>query len=151
MQKSQLSRQVARVLQDTGWREHRQATSQVEMWTRALSPEFVPFPAARNALARFGGIRVEQDSPGEECARETFELDPLLAAGEEDLFRSCEAILSAKLYPLGESGGGNVFLAISDAGEVHALMHDIWLVGTSIEEALERLIRGLTLQKVHSL
>jgi hypothetical protein len=44
-------------------------TTAVERWERALSPEFVLFPAARDALLRFGGIRVEQEGPGRQWAR----------------------------------------------------------------------------------
>lgn len=115
---------------------------------RTLSPDFELFPAAREALERFGGIRVEQEAPGEDCKRETFDLDPSLALGEEDRFRSFEPLISGKLYPLGEAGAGHAFLAISERGEVYALMHDLWLVGRSIDDALERLIRGRHLQKL---
>jgi hypothetical protein len=79
---------------------------------------------------------------GEECARESIELIPLLAVGEEDRFRAFATVLGTKLYPLGEAGNGHVFLAISEEGRVYALMDELWLVGDTMEAALENLVRG---------
>ncbi len=108
-----------------------------------LGPGFPLFPAARDALARYGGISVRQSGAGEECARETFELIPLLALGEEEFFREVGSRVGTRLYPLGEAGGGHLFLAISTEGRVFAFMDDdIWLLGESMEEGLEALVSG---------
>ena len=62
------------------------------MWQHALSHGFQLFGAAREALARFGGLRIDQYGPGAECAREAFEINPTLAVGEERRFRRFEDV-----------------------------------------------------------
>jgi hypothetical protein len=118
------------------------ASAKLGSWTSQLAPGFVIFPAAAVALRRFGGIDVVQSGWGVSVARETFTLDPTLALGEEDRFRDYEVLIGQHLYPLGECGNGNYFLAISEDGSVFALMEGIDLVGRSVDEAIENLIAG---------
>ncbi len=94
------------------------------------------------ALKHYGGIHVKQSGPGEEAARESFELNPLLAIGEEDRFAEHALRIGEPLYPLGEAGNGHVFLAIAADGRVFALMEDLWFLGENMEAAIERLILG---------
>ena len=143
-----LSDDARRALMNAGWSDGRNMAEQVDEWSRQLAPGFLMFPVARSALSRFGTVQVQQTGPGEECARESFEFDPMLALGEDDRFRQFEERLSTRLYPLGEAGGGHVFLAISETGHVFALMDELWLVAPTIEGAIEALVRGLQLRKV---
>ena len=116
----------------------------MERWRRELEGPggFVRFPAATAALAEFGGLRVEQGGAGVTSARETFELDPTLAVGEADRFARFESIVGRRLYPLGEAGGGQYFLAISEDGQVFGVGDSIFDIGRTISEAIENLIVG---------
>jgi hypothetical protein len=134
--------EVRKVLKAAGWAEQRNITTQMGIWFSQLSPAFQSFTAAETALKRYGGIHVRQNGPGEETARESFELDPLLVIGEEDRFEQHASRLGQSLYPLGEAGNGHVFLAIGPDGRVFALMDDLWLLGETMEAALETLVLG---------
>ncbi len=91
---------------------------------------------------------MKQSGPGAEAARESFELNPLLAIGEEDRFAEHALRIGEPLYPLGEAANGHVFLAIAADGRVYALMEELWFLGESMEAAIERLILGRVLQPV---
>lgn len=134
--------EVRRVLNAAGWTEQWNVEKETEAWCRELSPCFRLFEAAEIALRRYGGLQVIQAGPREEAARESFELNPLLAIGEEDRFGDYSSRLGEPLYPLGEAGNGHVFLAIAADGRVFALMERIWFLGESMEAALETLILG---------
>lgn len=134
--------EVRRVLNAAGWTEQRNVAREIDAWSLKLSPGFRLFPAAEMTLRRYGGIHIKQAGPGEETARESFELNPLLAIGEEDRFDEYACRLGKPLYPLGEAGNGHVFLAIASDGRVFALMEDLWLLGENMEAALETLILG---------
>ena len=139
---------VAEVLLAAGWADSWDKASAVLDWTRKLELGFAIFPAAQQALRRFGGLRVEQRGPGEMCARETFVIDPLLALYEDDRFQAYASPLGTELYPLGEAAAGHVFLAISTDGRVFALMDEIWLIGNTIEAAIESLVRGRAAERL---
>jgi hypothetical protein len=124
-----------------GWAEDRHVADEVLRWDRALLEEgFAMHPAARQALTRFGGLRLRQRGLGETMPIGDIDLDPLLALGERDRFEVHEAVIGTRLYPL----GGHYFLAIATDGNVFTLMEDIVLVGASIEEALDNLVAGRT-------
>lgn len=142
--------EVVRVLYAAGWTEQRSVENETEAWSIELSPGFRLFPAAEMALRQYGGIHIKQSGPGEETARESFELNPLLAIGEEDRFDEHASRLGEPLYPLGEAGNGHVFLAIAPDGRVFALMDDLWFLGESMEAAIERLILGQSPKVVFS-
>lgn len=78
---------------------------------------------------------------GEVWSRQSFRIDPALALGEEDRFTDFSRMLGTRLFPLGEAGH-EAFLALGEDGKVYALMLDLWLVGDSMEEAIEALVRG---------
>lgn len=134
--------EVRKVLQAAGWAEQQNLATEVGTWSSQLSPGFQLFPAAETALKRYGGIHVRQNGAGVETARESFELNPLLVIGEEDRFEQHASRLGQSLYPLGEAGNGHVFLAIDPSGRVFALMEDLWLLGETMEAALETLVLG---------
>ncbi len=100
------------------------------------------FHSAERVLLEFGGLIVNQQGPGETCAREPFEIDPTLAGYEGDRFNELSTEVNTKLYPLGEVANGTSFWAIGDNEHVYILMNEILLLGKNIDEALERLIIG---------
>lgn len=135
------SRDVSNVLRTAGWDPERERSNDVAGWVRALEPEFSPFPRALEVLTRFGGVDVKLSGPGEAWARQSFRFDPTRAEGEGDRFSDFSRMLGVRLYPLGEVGN-EAFLAISEDGKVYALMLDLWLVGATIEDAIETMVRG---------
>jgi hypothetical protein len=142
---SRLSRDVVGVLESTGWKRDHYNPTQVDEWCVALATggsRFEIFPAAAEALSVYGGLRLEQRSPGLSMARETLELDPTLALGEDDRFDRFANVVGRRLFPLGEGGGGAYFLAISEDGMVFGVGDFIVEVGRSIDEALTNLVVG---------
>ena len=103
------------------------------------------FAEAERALSEFGGLEVNQEGEGKTCAREPFVLIPTVGTGAKYNFDEFSEHIGMRLYPLGEAAGGNYFLAIGETGQVFFLMHHIRLLGQNIEEALENLIRGISL------
>lgn len=134
--------QVDDVLKPAGWTEQTDRSQAVQSWIQTLRHEFTASAKALDALHRFGGLHVRQHGPGESVAREEFVIDPLLAVGEADRLREFSIALGTELFPIGEAGNGHVFLAIAPDGRVFALMEDAWLLGRTIDEAIESLIRG---------
>jgi hypothetical protein len=139
---------VLRVLAEAGWTPEWDASAQAEQWINSLTDKFPLVPGILQVLRRYGGLRVRQGGAGRECARESFEIDPMLASGEGPRFSRFSRVLGRRLFPLGEAGSGHVFLALGDDGKVYALMHDLWRLADSIETALEVLVEGLRVQKL---
>jgi hypothetical protein len=134
---------IHQILADAGWRAERADDLVLETWkARLTSPYFVMFPAAERALREFGGLRVIQRGPGMNMPRDTFDLDPALAFGEEERFERFGNVIGQQLFPLGEGGAGHYFLGIAEDGRVFAIAETIDLVGGSIEEAIENLVTG---------
>ncbi len=136
---------VADVLRKAGWFEGRRVEQAAECWTAALDEldAFEIFPAARDVLAEFGGIQVDQEGQGVDCAREPFRIIPLAALDHGDGFAEWATVLGTQLYPLGEAAAGQYLLTIDDEGRVCLLMADAQLLGDSFDEALVHLIRGI--------
>ena len=103
---------------------------------------FEMFPAAEEVLSEFGGLKVDQQGPGETGAREPFQFDPALAGYEEEFFSDFSRLVNTKLYPLGEAANGHSYWAIGENGNVYLVMFEIGLLGKNIEEALDNLIIG---------
>jgi hypothetical protein len=135
---------VLRVLEGAGWYPGRHVDPLVVGWRAELDDRggFVMFPAAEGALLEFGGIAVRQSGAGVECARESFDLVPTLAVGEEDRFAEAEARVDAKLYPLGEYASGHYFIAIAVNGSMFLVMDDIWKLSDDVDSGIEALIVG---------
>jgi hypothetical protein len=147
---SRFSKNVQTVLLEAGWMPGRFAKNEMEIWNRKLtSKEFELFPAARDVLLEFGGLNVVQHGPGDEFAREPFNLDPLIGEYEADFFVSYSKVIGEKLFPLGENIGGYALLAIGESGKIYSLAGGIvWLVGNTIDDALEHLIRGFGIHQL---
>jgi SUKH-3 immunity protein len=105
--------------------------------------------AARRAQEEFGGLRFDGDQPGEECASTPFEMDPMLAVFEEEVFHEYQPAVG-QLFPLGEAGRGRVFLGIDEGGRVYFVSDDYFeLAGDSIYDAVEAMVVGRRSRRVH--
>ncbi|WP_394827857.1 SUKH-3 domain-containing protein [Pendulispora albinea] len=136
---------VRETLMRAGWVPGRRDEARANEWAHQLdSPGGLQiFDAARAALAEFGGLKVDVVGPGIDFAKTSFELDPLLAIGEEDRFEDAASQLARRVYPLGDVGGGHAFLAIDDRGAVYFINESgPTLLGHTIENALAALIQG---------
>lgn len=140
------SEDVQQVLVAAGWEPERAQPGRVDEWEAAL-PEFQMSPAARRALHEFGGLEVTLEGPGITMARVPFDLRPELASGEDDRFSEYYARVGP-LFPLGEVEHGHHFLAIAPDGQVYVVGDNIQRAGRTLDEALERFVRGIELDPV---
>jgi hypothetical protein len=143
---------VDAALRDAGWQPGRWDIVRAEEWADALRAHITPaghlhtvFPAAVEAWAEFGGLRITGQGPGRQIAPATVRIDPLagihLARTLSDLGRS----LDTEISPLGEEGEGQAVLAIDTAGRVYSIDHTgDWYLGPTIDRALGSLITGMT-------
>ncbi|MEU8705938.1 SUKH-3 domain-containing protein [Streptomyces sp. NPDC048565] len=142
---------VDAALHDAGWQPGRWNIRQAEEWADALRSHASPaghqhavFPAAVEAWAEFGGLRITASAPGRQIATTTVHIDPLgglhLARTLGDLGRALET----EVAPLGEEGDGQAILAIDSEGRVYSIDHTgDWYLGSDIDRALETLMTGV--------
>ncbi len=138
------SEETERRMRKAGWYPGRDVSELVEKWKRKLSRpgRFYMFAAAERALREFGGIRVEVEGPGLECARSGFRINPMLAGWELDRFSAYEERIGVRIFPLGLAVGGSCFLTIGEDGRVFLSVEDVWPLGDSLADALDALIVG---------
>ncbi|MEU4151515.1 SUKH-3 domain-containing protein [Streptomyces sp. NPDC026659] len=137
-------------LRTAGWHPGRWNIKQAEIWADTLREHLSPaghrhtvFPAAVEAWAEFGGLRVNPTGTGRQVAPATLHLDPLhglhLARTLGDLGRA----LGTEVSPLGEETATAALLAIDAEGRVYALDHSgDWYLGPDIDHALTTLVMG---------
>ncbi|WP_437951433.1 SUKH-3 domain-containing protein [Sorangium sp. So ce296] len=127
-----------------GWYKGRRNAQRVAEWRQNLETPngFQMSLAAERALEEFGGLRVDCQGPGLECARGSFDLDPELASGEEERFDRFRAQVGSDLFPLGEAFDGQAFLAIDSTGRVYLIGDRVQLMGSSIRGALDSILMG---------
>lgn len=142
---------VDAALRAAGWQPGRWDIKQAEIWADALREHTSPaghrhtvFPAAVEAWAEFGGLRIAPGGSGRQIAPATLHLDPLhgrhLARTLGDLGRA----LGTELCPLGTETDTAAALAIDTEGRVYALDHTgDWYLGPDIDHALATLITGI--------
>ncbi|MEU6605054.1 SUKH-3 domain-containing protein [Streptomyces shenzhenensis] len=142
---------VDAALRSAGWQPGQWDIKQAEAWADALRAHTSPaghrhavFPAAVEAWAEFGGLRITPTGPGRQVAPATLHLDPLhglhLARTLGDLGRA----LNTELCPLGEESDTGALLAIDAEGRVYTLDHTgDWYLGPDIDRALAALIGGI--------
>lgn len=142
---------VDAALRAAGWQPGRWDIKQAEFWADALREHSSPaghrhsvFPAAVEAWAEFGGLRVVPAGPGRQIAPAALDLDPLhglhLARTLGDLGRA----LGTDVCPLGAESDTQALLAIDAEGRVYALDHTgDWYLGPGIDQALTALVSGL--------
>ncbi|MEV7243268.1 SUKH-3 domain-containing protein [Streptomyces sp. NPDC093248] len=141
---------VDAALRAAGWQPGRWDIKQAEFWADTLREHTSPaghrhtvFPAAVEAWAEFGGLRIAPTGPGRRVAPATLHLDPLhglhLARTLGDLGRA----LGTEVSPLGEETDTSALLAIDTEGRVYALDHTgDWYLGPDIDQALSTLVAG---------
>ncbi|MGW6739783.1 SUKH-3 domain-containing protein [Streptomyces sp. NPDC055025] len=142
---------VDAALREAGWRPGRRDMRQAEEWADALRAHITPaghrlnvFPAAVEAWAEFGGLRLTAPGPGRQIAPASLLIDPLaglhLARTLADLGRS----LDTEISPLGEENDGQAVLAIDTAGRVFSIDHTgDWYLGPDLDRALGTLLTGM--------
>ncbi|MEV4972812.1 SUKH-3 domain-containing protein [Streptomyces scopuliridis] len=142
---------VEAALREAGWQPGRWDIRQAEEWADALRAHTTPaghrhavFPAAVEAWAEFGGLRVIAPGPGRQIAPAVVRIDPIagihLARTLADLGRS----LDTEISPLGEEGDGQALLAIDTTGRVFSIDHTgDWYLGPDLDQALGTLLTGL--------
>ncbi|WP_405390332.1 SUKH-3 domain-containing protein [Streptomyces sp. NBC_01102] len=141
---------VDAALRQAGWEPGRWDIRQAEEWADALRSHASPaghqhavFPAAVEAWAEFGGLRITASAPGRQIAPAAVRIDPLsglhLARTLGDLGRALET----EVAPLGEEGDGQAVLAMDSEGRVYSIDHTgDWYLGSDIDRALATLITG---------
>lgn len=135
---------VANVLKSAGWHEGRRMRIEVLEWKAKLSSSsgFKMSQAAEDALLEFGKIKVELSGPGIDYSQTGFEMDPMLALGEEDRFAGFDSKNDLQLFPLGEVGEGQAFFGIAPNRKVYLVGDKIEFMGKDIFESLESLVLG---------
>lgn len=109
------------------------------------------FPAAVEAWAEFGGLRITGPAPGRQTAPAPVTIDPLsglhLARTLADLGRA----LDTEIAPLGDEGDGRALLAIDTEGRIYSIDHTgDWYLGHDIDQGLTTLITGLNAARLGS-
>ncbi|MGW2581219.1 SUKH-3 domain-containing protein [Streptomyces virginiae] len=135
------SAEVEAVLRGAGWCPGRRVGT-AGWWERLEADGFRGHPAAEAFLREFGGLTVGHGGPGITRAREAFELDPLLALGEDDRFGGWGEAIGRQLFPLGELDHGHAFLGLDERGELYAVADRLARFGR-IPEAIENLVLGV--------
>jgi hypothetical protein len=142
---------VDAALRAAGWQPGRWDIQQAEIWADTLRGHISPaghlhavFPAAVEAWAEFGGLRIAPTGTGRQIAPAVLHLDPLhglhLARTLSDLGRA----LGTEVSPLGAETDTHAVLAMDAAGRVYALDHTgDWYLGGTIEQALTALVSGM--------
>ena len=130
---------VAAELRRSGWFPGR--TIEISNYKDGL-PGFLWHEAAERFLEEFGGIRVDLHGPGRSVAKEPFEIDPELAAGEEGRFEELSQKYHRQLFPVGELGQGEFFLAVDQESILYMVGSSIFRLGPSAE-GLGKLVLGI--------
>ncbi|GGO88356.1 SUKH-3 domain-containing protein [Wenjunlia tyrosinilytica] len=142
---------VDSALREAGWQPGRWDMPQAEAWADRLRAHTSPgghqhslSPAAVEAWAEFGGLRVEVSGAGRQIARTPFTLDPLRGLHLARTFSDLGRALETEVSPLGEEAGGRAALAIDTQGRVYSLDHTgDWFLGPDLDQALTTLISGI--------
>ncbi|MEV6959256.1 SUKH-3 domain-containing protein [Streptomyces sp. NPDC051207] len=141
---------VDAALRAAGWQPGRWDIKQAEIWADTLRDHTSPgghrhsvFPAAVEAWAEFGTLRVTPAGPGRRIAPTALHVDPLhglhMARTLGDLGRA----LGTEVCPLGAETDSRALLAIDTEGRVYALDHTgDWYLGATIDQALTALVTG---------
>ncbi|MCT9080902.1 SUKH-3 domain-containing protein [Streptomyces fulvoviolaceus] len=135
------SAEVEAVLRGAGWYPGRSVDTTA--WRERLEADgFHIHSAAEEFLREFGGLTVGSGGSGITSAREAFELDPLLALGEDDRFGDWGEEIGRRIAPLGEVDHGRFFLGLDEHGELYLVAGRPARFGR-MPEALENLVLGV--------
>ncbi|MER5599345.1 SUKH-3 domain-containing protein [Streptomyces sp. NPDC002265] len=142
---------VDATLRAAGWQPGRWDIKQAEIWADTLREHTSPaghrhtvFPAAVEAWAEFGGLRIAPPGAGRQVAPAALHLDPLhglhMARTLGDLGRA----LGTEVCPLGTETDTQAVLTIDTEGRVYTLDHTgDWYLGPDIDHALALLVTGI--------
>ncbi|MEU0676203.1 SUKH-3 domain-containing protein [Streptomyces sp. NPDC006172] len=141
---------VDAALRAAGWRPGRWDIKQAELWADRLRDHTSPaghrhavFPAAVEAWAEFGGLRVAPTGPGRQIAPATVDLNPLHGLHMARTLADLSRALDTDVSPLGAETDHNGLIAIDTEGRVYALDHTgDWYLGPDIDQALGALVSG---------
>lgn len=141
---------VAETLAVAGWTQGHRDDDRARDWALRLAALAAPdgrqhtvVPAAVEAYAEFGGLRVCPQGEGEQVAPSTFHLDPFLVRHSVHTLAALATATGAALTPLGEEGDGTGILAVDERGRVFVLDHTgEWFVGGDLDEAVTVLVLG---------
>ncbi|GAA0726735.1 SUKH-3 domain-containing protein [Dactylosporangium roseum] len=149
--RTRLPEDVRRVLTAAGWRSDRDVNAWVSSWLRDLyaadaeAAEHLPIhPAARSLLDEFGGLSFRQlKQPGSTSGGYDVQFWPTQGRIVTDLFTEFAAELGTPVFPLAWYEDGPSDIAVAADGRVF-LLHEAgeFLVGTTPDEAIVRLVRG---------
>lgn len=140
------SSDVVDVLRACGWDPQR--TVDPKRWTFPFEERGIRAnPVVQEFLREFGGLSVDVSGPGVNCAREPFELDPLLCLGEEDRFSEWGEELGLHLFPLGELDQGRFFLGMDENGVVYLVADWVARFGPW-PQAIDALVRGVAPEEI---
>ncbi|QGV80216.1 SUKH-3 domain-containing protein [Streptomyces ficellus] len=141
---------VDAALREAGWQPGRWDIKQAEQWADALRSHLSPaghrhsvFPAAVEAWAEFGGLRITAPGPGRQIAPAPVHLNPLAGLHHARSLADLGRALDTDMAPLGEEADNRAVLAIDAEGRVYSIDHaGDWYLGPDIDHALALLVTG---------
>ncbi|MFP3991953.1 SUKH-3 domain-containing protein [Streptomyces sp. E11-3] len=143
--------QADAALRGAGWWPGRWDIKQAEYWADTLRDHVSPvghrhavFPAAVEAWAEFGGLRVTPAGPGRHVAPAVLHLDPLCGLHMARTLGDLGRALGTEVCPLGEEPDSGALLAIDAQSRVYGLDHGgDWYLGATVDAALLTLLSGV--------
>ncbi|GFJ91839.1 SUKH-3 domain-containing protein [Phytohabitans rumicis] len=145
------SPEVDAALREAGWTPDRRLPAEdIAAMRRAVADRMGTFGgrlddsnAADPVLAEFGGLVIDGGRDGVDLAPRPFVLDPTLAAGSVETLIDVGRAMGTLLYPLGVEGLDEAVLAITNSGKIVSVdPTGEWLLGDTVEEALDVLVTG---------
>ncbi|WP_149179882.1 SUKH-3 domain-containing protein [Streptomyces sp. TRM49041] len=141
---------VDAALREAGWQPGRWDIKQAEHWADTLRAHVSPaghrhsvFPAAVEAWAEFGGLRITPPRAGRQIAPTPLVVDPLAGLHLTRTLADLGRALATELAPLGAEADDQAVLAIDTEGRVYSLDHTgDWYLGPDIDHALSALVTG---------
>lgn len=100
------------------------------------------FPAARQVLAEFAGVRCGRRGPGSRRAIRLLTFDPLPGARQAAALAEFAEVVGVPVVPIATEGGDGV-VVLDERGRVFVLdQAGEWFVGTTFDEAVTALLTG---------
>jgi hypothetical protein len=144
---NELIDEMRRTLRRAGWVPGRHVDTST--WRARLGADgLVMHAAAEGFLSEFGGLAFADGGPGISRAREPLELDPLLALGEDEMFREWGELIGEDIFPIGELDNGRYFLGIGESGPLYLVSDWLARFGVGLG-GMENLVLGDRPETVH--
>lgn len=155
---------VDAALRSAGWRPGRWDIKQAEYWADTLRAHTSPaghqhtiLPAAVEAWAEFGALRIVPTGTGRHIAPTTLHLDPLHGVHMARVLSDLGRALDTQVCPIGEeisrtapdANEPRALIAMDAQGRVYSLDHTgDWYLGPNLDHALTALISGTRPQRL---